>query len=168
MSARRSSSPARRSASLKDSMHWFGLFVPMVCQRTLRQSSRYPETYPYECTVNGRLPDSLSSPRPEPADPRSNPAFREITWPAGQIAAHAGADGSVVVAKILETNDNGFGFDAQTCEFRRSDREGNYQPRQGRALGPSGCGLDRRPSHYDGSHGRRSARTAAARASGPP
>ena len=40
-----------------------------------------------------------------------------ITWPARQIAANAGADGSVVVAKILDTNDNGFGFDAQTCEF---------------------------------------------------
>ena len=40
-----------------------------------------------------------------------------ITWPARQIAANAGADGSVVVAKILDTDDNGFGFDAQTCEF---------------------------------------------------
>jgi chaperonin GroEL len=40
-----------------------------------------------------------------------------ITWPARQIAANAGADGSVVIAKILDTNDNGFGFDAQTCEF---------------------------------------------------
>jgi chaperonin GroEL len=40
-----------------------------------------------------------------------------ITWPARQIAANAGADGSVVVAKILDTNDNGFGFDAQTGEF---------------------------------------------------
>ncbi|MGH6825224.1 chaperonin GroEL [Methyloceanibacter sp.] len=40
-----------------------------------------------------------------------------ITWPARQIAANAGADGSVVVAKILDANDNGFGFDAQTCEF---------------------------------------------------
>jgi chaperonin GroEL len=40
-----------------------------------------------------------------------------ITWPARQIATNAGADGSVVVAKILDTNDNGFGFDAQTGEF---------------------------------------------------
>jgi chaperonin GroEL len=40
-----------------------------------------------------------------------------ITWPARQIAANAGADGSVVVAKILDTNDNRFGFDAQACEF---------------------------------------------------
>src|SRR5512147_874623 len=34
MSARRSLSPARRSASLKDSMHWCGLLVSMVCQLT--------------------------------------------------------------------------------------------------------------------------------------
>ena len=40
-----------------------------------------------------------------------------ITWPTRQIAANAGADGSVVVAKILDANDNGFGFDAQTGEF---------------------------------------------------
>jgi chaperonin GroEL len=40
-----------------------------------------------------------------------------ITWPARQIATNAGADGSVVVAKILDANDNGFGFDAQTGEF---------------------------------------------------
>ena len=40
-----------------------------------------------------------------------------ITGPARQSAANAGANGSVVVAKILDKNDNGFGFDAQTCEF---------------------------------------------------
>jgi chaperonin GroEL len=40
-----------------------------------------------------------------------------ITWPARQIAANAGAEASVVIAKILETNDNGFGFDAQTGDF---------------------------------------------------
>jgi chaperonin GroEL len=40
-----------------------------------------------------------------------------ITWPARQIATNAGADGSVVVAKILDANSNGFGFDAQTGEF---------------------------------------------------
>ena len=40
-----------------------------------------------------------------------------ITWPARQIATNAGADGSVVVAKILESNDNAFGYDAQSGEF---------------------------------------------------
>ena len=36
---------------------------------------------------------------------------------------------------------------------RRSDSKRNYRPRQGRAIGPSRCGLDRRPPHYDRSHG---------------
>jgi chaperonin GroEL len=40
-----------------------------------------------------------------------------ITWPARQIAANAGLDASAVIAKILERNDNGYGFDAQTGEF---------------------------------------------------
>ncbi len=40
-----------------------------------------------------------------------------ITWPARQIAANAGLDASAVVAKILERNDNDYGFDAQTGEF---------------------------------------------------
>ena len=42
---------------------------------------------------------------------------RRSHGPTRQIAANAGADGSVVVAKILDANDNGFGFDAQTGEF---------------------------------------------------
>jgi len=37
-----------------------------------------------------------------------------ITWPARQIAINAGEDGSVVVAKILERNDNAYGYDAQS------------------------------------------------------
>jgi chaperonin GroEL len=38
-------------------------------------------------------------------------------WPARQIAANAGADGSVVVAKILDANANGFGFDAKPASL---------------------------------------------------
>ena len=63
-----------------------------------------------------RLADNLKT---ENDDQKAGIAIvREaITWPARQIAANAGANGSVVVAKILDKNDNGFGFDAQTCEF---------------------------------------------------
>jgi chaperonin GroEL len=39
-----------------------------------------------------------------------------ITWPARQIASNAGADASVVVARILERTD-GYGYDAQSGEF---------------------------------------------------
>jgi chaperonin GroEL len=40
-----------------------------------------------------------------------------ITWPTRQIAINAGADGSVVVAKILERNDDVYGYDAQSGEY---------------------------------------------------
>jgi chaperonin GroEL len=40
-----------------------------------------------------------------------------ITWPARQIATNAGAEGSAVVAKILEKRDSAFGFDAQSGQY---------------------------------------------------
>jgi chaperonin GroEL len=40
-----------------------------------------------------------------------------ITWPARQIAMNAGADGSLVVAKILAQADGGYGFDARSGRF---------------------------------------------------
>jgi chaperonin GroEL len=42
---------------------------------------------------------------------------KAITWPARQIAINAGVDGSVVIAKILEKEDNAYGYDAQTGEY---------------------------------------------------
>jgi chaperonin GroEL len=39
------------------------------------------------------------------------------SWPARQIALNAGEDGSVVVGKILEKDQYGFGFDAQSGEY---------------------------------------------------
>ena len=42
---------------------------------------------------------------------------RAITWPARQIANNAGADGLVVVAKILEDENDAYGYDAQRGEF---------------------------------------------------
>jgi chaperonin GroEL len=40
-----------------------------------------------------------------------------ITWPARQIALNAGVDGSVVVNKILESKDPGYGYDAQSGAY---------------------------------------------------
>jgi len=40
-----------------------------------------------------------------------------ITWPAWQIATNAGAEGSTVVAKILEKSDSAFGYDAQSGQY---------------------------------------------------
>jgi chaperonin GroEL len=42
---------------------------------------------------------------------------RAIQAPARQIALNSGEDGSVIVGKILESNDFAFGFDAQTGQY---------------------------------------------------
>jgi chaperonin GroEL len=42
---------------------------------------------------------------------------KAITWPARQIAINAGLDGSVVIAKILEKENDAYGYDAQTGEY---------------------------------------------------
>ena len=42
---------------------------------------------------------------------------KAIQWPARQIVENAGVDGSIVVGKILENSDYGFGYDAQKDEY---------------------------------------------------
>jgi chaperonin GroEL len=42
---------------------------------------------------------------------------KALSWPARQIAANAGEDGSVIVGKILETDAYAFGFDAQAGAY---------------------------------------------------
>src|SRR5262249_15379312 len=53
---------------------------------------------------------------------------KAITWPARQIAINSGEDGSVVVAKILEHDTYGYGFDAQTGEFGNLVTKGIIDP----------------------------------------
>jgi chaperonin GroEL len=53
---------------------------------------------------------------------------KAITWPARQIAINSGEDGSVVVAKILENDTYGYGFDAQTGEFGNLVTKGIIDP----------------------------------------
>jgi chaperonin GroEL len=53
---------------------------------------------------------------------------KAITWPARQIAINSGEDGSVVVAKILENETYGYGFDAQTGEFGNLVTKGIIDP----------------------------------------
>jgi chaperonin GroEL len=43
--------------------------------------------------------------------------MRALEEPARQIAANAGAEGSVVVNAIMQTNDGKYGFDAATGEY---------------------------------------------------
>ena len=42
---------------------------------------------------------------------------KAIQWPARQIVENAGMDGSVIVGKILEKSEYGFGYDAQKDEY---------------------------------------------------
>jgi chaperonin GroEL len=42
---------------------------------------------------------------------------RAVQWPARQIAINSGEDGSLVVGKIVDTDNYAYGFDAQTGEY---------------------------------------------------
>ena len=53
---------------------------------------------------------------------------KALSWPARQIALNAGEDGSVVVGKILEKDQYGFGFDAQTGEYVNMMSKGIIDP----------------------------------------
>ncbi len=53
---------------------------------------------------------------------------KAIQSPARQIAQNAGADGSVVVGKILEKDQYGFGFDAQSGEYGNLVSKGIIDP----------------------------------------
>jgi chaperonin GroEL len=53
---------------------------------------------------------------------------KAIAWPARQIAVNAGLDGSVVVAKILEKEDNAYGYDAQAGEYGNLLSKGIIDP----------------------------------------
>jgi len=53
---------------------------------------------------------------------------RALSWPAKQIAQNAGADGSVVVGKILETADYSYGFDAQSGNYVDMVKKGIIDP----------------------------------------
>jgi chaperonin GroEL len=53
---------------------------------------------------------------------------KAITWPARQIALNAGEDGSVVVGKVLATDQYNYGFDAQTGEYGNLVSKGIIDP----------------------------------------
>jgi chaperonin GroEL len=53
---------------------------------------------------------------------------KALSWPARQIALNAGEDGSVVVGKILEKDQYGFGFDAQSGEYVNMMSKGIIDP----------------------------------------
>jgi chaperonin GroEL len=53
---------------------------------------------------------------------------KAISWPARQIAINAGEDGSVIVGKIQEKDNYGYGFDAQNGEFGNLVSKGIIDP----------------------------------------
>ena len=53
---------------------------------------------------------------------------KAIQTPARQIVDNAGADGAVVVGKLIESNDYNFGFDAQTGEYVDMVKKGIIDP----------------------------------------
>ena len=53
---------------------------------------------------------------------------KALQWPARQIAENAGADGSVVVGKIMDGKSANFGFDAQTGEYVDMIKAGIIDP----------------------------------------
>jgi chaperonin GroEL len=53
---------------------------------------------------------------------------KALSWPARLIAINAGADGSVVVGKILDNSDYGFGYNAQSGEYGDLISQGVIDP----------------------------------------
>src|SRR6202795_1111833 len=53
---------------------------------------------------------------------------KALSWPARQIAINAGEDGSIIVGKILEKDQYGFGFAAQNGEYGNLVSKGIIDP----------------------------------------
>src|SRR6516225_2856950 len=53
---------------------------------------------------------------------------KALSWPARQIAINAGEDGSVIVGKIMEKDQYGFGFDAQSGDYGNLVGKGIIDP----------------------------------------
>ncbi len=73
---------------------------------------------------------SLDRLKPENDDQRVGVDIvrRALSWPARQIAINSGADGSVVVGKILESSDYNYGFDAQEIAYKDLLKAGIIDP----------------------------------------
>src|SRR5215475_10575341 len=53
---------------------------------------------------------------------------KALQWPARQIAENSGAEGSIVVGKLLESKDTNYGYDAQKGEFTDMIKAGILDP----------------------------------------
>jgi chaperonin GroEL len=73
---------------------------------------------------------ALSKLKPENSDQRVGIDIlrRAIQGPARQIVENAGADGSVVIGKLLESTDTNYGYDAQSGEYVNMIKAGIIDP----------------------------------------
>src|SRR5947207_1148624 len=53
---------------------------------------------------------------------------KALQWPARQIAENSGADGSIIVGKLLDSKDANYGYDAQKGEFTDMIKAGILDP----------------------------------------
>jgi chaperonin GroEL len=77
-----------------------------------------------------RAAEGLKRLRPENEDQKHGIEIvrKALQTPARQIAQNAGADGSVVVGKILEKDQYNFGYDAQSGEYGNMVSKGIIDP----------------------------------------
>jgi chaperonin GroEL len=77
-----------------------------------------------------RAVEGLKRLRPENEDQRHGVEIvrKALQTPARQIAVNAGADGSVVVGKIMEKDQYSYGYDAQTGEYGNLVTKGIIDP----------------------------------------
>jgi len=77
-----------------------------------------------------RAAKALDKLEPENEDQKVgiNIVRKALSWPARLIAINAGEDGSVVVGKILDNSDYGFGYNAQSGEYGDLTSQGVIDP----------------------------------------
>jgi chaperonin GroEL len=77
-----------------------------------------------------RAAKALDKLEPENEDQKVgiNIVRKALSWPARLIAINAGADGSVVVGKILDNSDYGFGYNAQSDDYGDLINQGVIDP----------------------------------------
>ena len=102
---------------------------------------------------------ALDAVSPENADQKTGVEIvrRAIQVPARQIAVNAGADGSIVVGKVMDQTDYATGWNAQTGEYSVLQAR-HHRPREGRAHGPSGRRVGGGPPRHHRGPDRRSPR----------
>ena len=84
--------------------------------------------------------------------------LRSLEEPLRQIVANAGEEGAVVVAKVLESKEPHYGYNALTGKFRGPGEGRRHRPDQGDAHGAAERGFDRGPAADHRSSGRRDSR----------